>query len=76
MIDRHLPGFNPRLVRIELEHVPTEGWIVSTLETDDPRFVQKSARVFYDICSWSEAVQIVADTLDGITPAGLEQEPF
>lgn len=70
------PDMRPGYYRVELEHVPAEGWVVHFTHAEARAFVTSTGRSSYGPMGWHEALQVVGDSLDSASPAGDGQEPF
>lgn len=64
MNDRHLPGFGPTYVRLELHYEGELGWTLRSYQGDEVRYVTKADEAVYGFLTGEEAAAIVADILD------------
>lgn len=76
MAQMRFPAMLPGYYRVELEHVPAEGWLVHATEAEARAFVTATGRKTYGPMGWMEALALVGDVLDAASPAGDGQEPF
>lgn len=65
-MDRHLPGFAPEYLRIEVDRQTDGTLLVQVMAASDRRFLSAADRATYELLGEAEALDVIAAVLDSV----------
>ena len=65
-MDRHLPGFAPEYLRIEIHRQADGTLLVEVLAASDRRYLSSADRTSFDQLGELEALDVISATLDSV----------